>query len=248
MVSYVVDVDGKRTHIMIPIDEWENMGIDIFNKPLLFSDSHISVVTSFIKENHHLNVIEWKKAYSDFYQYYKQLNIQDILALYLFRSLVISQAYVENNNVVYKSLFTVFPIKNLLEKDGSYIKEKSLKVLQKAMRQNSEIYFIQVFKKTVDFNPEFLHKYKTENQRLRRDAERDRLFIYDLEVGYAISMYNQDIEFQNIFTNDKNITPGNLSGLIRQYIAERLYNGNKSQVSRACIEGEERLKKMYPMI
>ncbi|TKI70897.1 hypothetical protein FCU45_00460 [Sulfurimonas crateris] len=246
MVSFLMDENGKKTHAVIPIEEWEKIELyiqqDEQSEISLYPSFHIKNVLSFIKEHNDLSLSEWQTVYENFYSYYKKLDIKDVMALQLFRAGILGRAYIENNIVVYEELFKPRPIKFLIEKDGSPIKEKSLKILREAVANCSEYNFLDIFNKTVSFDPDLISDYRSEYKRLRRDAERDRMFIYDLDVLYSIQMFNSDKEFQQIFTNDENISIGEFRGLINKYIAEHLYNGNVSQVYRAAKEGAERVQ------
>lgn len=243
MVNYIVDEDGIKTHAVIPIDEWEKMQINIPEKSTSFFNSQLATVTAFIKDNNHLNINEWKEAYEKHFSYYKKLEFEDFLALHLLRTSYITDARVQDNIVLVPEGFgfSMRPVKWLLEKDGTVIKEKSLKLLKDAKKSGSEKNFLEVFHQVVYFDPDLIADYRSDYQRLRRDAERDRLFIYDLDSRYAVGAKGNDKEFEKIFTNDDDIIIGDLRRLIRKYLAKRLYNGNLSRISRAASEGEERI-------
>lgn len=249
-VNYIIDGNANKTHVVIPMDLWgkikHHVDLEEDGQIVSWPKKHMYNLMNFVKETNDLPVDKWKQAYEKFYNYYETLKLEDILALYLFRSNIWSEPQKEDLSatVTYWKTFHTYEVSSLLEKTGKVITVKTLRKIRNQISELDEQDFIKLYNKELYLHEDFITEYKSKYQRLRRSTERDRLFIYDLGEAFALSNGELNKEYRDLFTQDDDLIPGDLKGKVYEYIANRLYNGNISQVYRAAKEASDRMKEI----
>ncbi len=238
MLSYIIDEKGNKTHVVIPIEEWKRIkemeSLSSINVDS-FPEQHISNLIDFLKKIDNLPVEAWKKAYEEHYSYYEKLDVVDLMILYLFRSGELGTIFddeldhdiPEEDTSVITGGFSARRV-DIVKKDGSALDWKTYSLLREKIGISSEQEFLVHFHSHVKFADKYISLFKEKYSRLHRNAERDRLFVYDLNYLYA----------DNIVVKAQEFYPKSSTA---KYIAEHLYNSNLSQVYRATKEATERI-------
>ena len=251
MISYLVDADGNRTHAVVPIHEWENMeGKDSLSMLdfMTYPQQHVMNTISFLKTLENSSVDDWKKAYDNYFDYYNKLDMIDFMVLYLFRSGILGTQFDEDteNNMQADdtSLFDATSISRhqieVVKKDGSPFDWGAYKSIRRKIGISSEQEFLIYFHETLKFKETSIENFKGRYTRLHRNSEKDRLFIYDLNVLYGQHLVSIEGHYgKSLVTQLEHsfIEPFDIG----KYLAKYLYNGNVSQVYRATKEAHERV-------
>jgi hypothetical protein len=225
MISYIVDKDGNKTHVIIPMEEWKEnhsaMSKDrikekfVLEAPViedLCPNKHLENLLPLIEGMELLDVEDWQKEYKDFFKYMEGLKYKDIYLLYLIRNkeFIYNLTHCDNEDSL--DLFQVYyGIKKL---SGGDLTLHDCKELRKALYTLDDNDFLKYFNS----------KYKLNNikdKKIRIDAEINRLFIYDLVE-----------RFPECMTPEYEITPKEAQTKLMKF----LYNnssGAKTQVQRA---------------
>jgi len=225
MISYIVDAEGNKTHVIIPIEEWkrqhdaehkdktkDNKNLEVPTIEDLCLYRHLENLTPLVEGMELLNVEDWQQEYKDFFKYMEGLKYKDIYLLYLIRNKEFIYNLIHCDNEDSLDLFKVYyAITRLSGDDLSLHDCKELRQSLYNLNDN-------------DFLKYFNSKYKLKNvkdKKIRIDAEINRLFIYDL-----VERFPECMEL------DYDITPKDAQKKLMKY----LYNNNKgakTQVQRA---------------
>jgi len=209
----------------------------------LYPHYHIANTVEFLKKINTLKGNDWKKKYEDFFDYYNKFDIVDFMVLYLFRSIQFSTIFEEEvdanaesidaSNLLYEH-FSFYRMQ-LLKKDGLAIDWNTYVSVREKIGTSSEQEFLAYFHTKLKFDNQSIKLFKNTYKRLHRNAERDRLFIYDM-IFLLASGYIKIGKEKNFLVDISKSIPG-----MAKYLANHLYNGNVSQVYRAAKEAEERI-------
>lgn len=240
MISYIVDEDGIKTHAVVPIREWQKIKeenflstVDIISYP----DKHVEDTIEFLKTLENLSVDEWKKSYEEHYSYYNKLDIVDFMVLYLFRSgkfgTIFGEEIEQNIDAKDTILFDddmFMSTIRVIKKDGSPLDWGMYSSIRKKIGVSSEQEFLSYFHSKMKFDNDSIEYFKNRYKRLHRNAEKDRLFVYDLHVLFSDNWVK--ISYEDTFKKPEEIA---------KYLAKYLYNENISQVYRASKEAQDRI-------
>lgn len=242
MISYLVDEDGNRSHAVVPIHEWKNMQRKDYLSTLdfmTFPEKHVINILNFLETLENYSIDDWKKSYDSYFDYYNKLDMIDFMVLYLFRSGTLGTLFDEeteknmgeNDTSLFDDTDRMHMTRiQLLKKDGSMFDWGAYTSVRKKIGISSEQEFLTYFHETLKFTDTSIEYFKTKYKRLHRNSEKDRLFIYDLNVLYADSFVKPEKDF---FIEPQSVA---------KYLAKHLYNGNISQVYRATKEANERVQ------
>ena len=241
MVSYIVDESGNKTHAVVPIREWEKIKEDIYfneDKNSSYPEEHISKIINFLKDNNNQSIQSWKAHYEEYYNYYNKLDFVDFMVLYLYRSgffgVTFSDEIYENIDMNKSDLFlTHIEVSNInyVTKNDDAIDWKVYKDIRDNIAVTTEQEFLMYFHSKVKFTSESIEYFKQRYKRVHKNAERDRLFVYDIYILFGSGFVNtpKKLIFKDIEKSQA------------QYIAKHLYKDNISQVYRAGKEAQERI-------
>jgi len=92
MISYIVDEDGNKTHVIIPIEAWEQVqNVDNKEKnsqimevpPIedLCVDKHLKNLVPLVEGMELLSVEDWQKEYKEFFKYMEGLEIANLFSI-----------------------------------------------------------------------------------------------------------------------------------------------------------------------
>lgn len=245
-ILYITDNSENRTAIVIPIKEWEELQanyISLSKRELLDDKTsldwlnnlpmsclvqlvHVNEVIQLLSKMELYTKEQWLEIYSKYYIYYDSLNKKEIQLLYFFRKYLYMP---EDEEEIEKHLNFLKDEYRLSSYTGNELSLSDYKKLIDKFTKVNEISFLQYF----------LINYKiqlttSDTTRLKRKAERDRLFIYDV-----LNFLDDSIETINNVIDNDSIELGRKR--ILNNIANVLYNGNKSQVYRAKQEALNKL-------
>jgi len=241
MISYIVDENGNKTHAIVPIKQWTEIEAEMLlnqDKGSSYPEEHISNTIHFLKENRNIDVTLWKKKYELYFNYYNKLDLVDFMVLYLYRSgffgIVFDDEAYEKVDMNTSNLFlehlSLSNIKYVTKEDKS-LTWQIYKEVRDKIDSTTEQEFLLYFHSRLKFTNSSVDYFKEQYKRVHRNAERDRLFVYDLYILFG----NKHVHVPKKYLfNELEKTPA-------QYIAKYLYKENISQVYRAGKEAAERV-------
>jgi len=254
-INYMIDEDGKKTHAVVPLHIWNKIKLDAYASMKSWNGSYpctqVRKVLEFIKENQDLSSEQWQTAYEEFYAYYEKLDIEDILALYLFRSSLLACSFEDDidefagekpeGDSLYEDHFVLSRF-NILTKDGGKLPRATYNLVRERISWLTDEEFLSMFKKYLSFDKESIKEYREQHKRIRKSAERDRMFIYDVHHLFGGNICDElNNEFDMLFGNgDRN--QKDIIKEINIFLAKQLYNGNLSQVYRTAGEASQRVQ------
>jgi len=226
MVSFIVDEAGKKTHVIVPIEDWEKNNVNkhvsdnksSINIPVienLCPSKHLESLLPLIEGMERLNVDEWQKEYKEFFKYMEGLKYSDINLLYLIRNkeFIYNLSHCNDENDLDR--FIVYYGISKLSGDDLLIND--CHELNKALFTLNDAEFLKYFNS----------KYKLKNikdKKIRIDAEINRLFIYDLmerfpecmELTYDITPKEAQKKLMKFLYNDKKGAKTQVQRALRQ--------------------------------
>lgn len=219
MISYIIDENGKKTHVIIPIEMWDN------NKEEIKGNTQIEmpVIEDMCPNKHLYNLIpllegmeldsieEWQKKYHKFFKYMQGLKYKDIYLFYLIRSeeFLYNLRHCENEDAL--DLFKVYY--RISKISGDDINIADIKDLNSAVYSLSDNEFLKYFNAK--------YKVDIEDKKIRIDAEINRLFIFDVIERFPKCM---EVEYD--------ITPKEAQKKLMKFLYKNS-TGAKTQVQRA---------------
>ncbi len=178
MISYLVDEYGKRTHAVIPIDEWEAIQkLNPENQLAIDLDDIVPFMGETIVLLSSLNSADtFQNDLQNRFAYFQSLSANDIALLYLIRSPQFEQQVKHHSysQGIAELLFNDFKITGV---NGEKLSKDAFQDLKKIyMDSFSNMEFLQKFMQKFSFG-------KVDNKkRIRRDAELKRIVTYDLSL------------------------------------------------------------------
>lgn len=261
-IGYITDKNGDRTHAVIPIQEWDRIREMAYSSQHrrfeAYPVQHLKNVLEFIIKTRDLNVNDWRQKYEEFYSYYNELSVEDIMVLYIFRSGGFS---IESNDFIMQffnedneqdeaefeaMVWDASGSMGIRTVNGQEVTPTPFLLIGSSIANTSEEEFIKKFYTQLSIDFGTIDYFKHVHKRIRKEAERDRLFIYDLTVLFADDKCGLADEYAFLFTDESKPSSKDIKAAVVKYIASRLYNDNPSQVYRAAKEAVERVKTLSP--
>jgi len=212
-INYIVDEFGNTTHAIIPIAEWDSIqneknGLKSISYQVDTSLplSHVNNVLHLLRKAmiEEVDPVEWRREYESFFSYFKLLTAKDIALLFIIRNdlfnikVVDDYANASDDQILSlkKSIKKLKEIWYITKKSGDQISTDDYKNLQNKIATSSELEFITYF------NDDFLFAQPLDiGMKLKRGAERDRLFIFDIfHIFSSHRKYFQ--EFDDLYDED----------------------------------------------
>lgn len=219
MISYIVDENGNKTHVVIPIEEWDTIGVKQNNNhttmmPVFFDDcpnKQLYKMLPLIESMELDSIKDWKKQYKIFYKYMERLKSHDIEILYLIRSneFIYNISHCDNEDILDR-IILYYGISKVLD---SALTIDDCKEISRAVFTMDDETFLKFFNGK--------YKINAKDRKIRIDAEINRLFIYDLMERFPRCM---ELEYD--------ITAKEAQEKLMKYLYENK-KGAKTQVQRA---------------
>lgn len=244
-LKFIIDKDDNKTDVLIPINEWatikeiiishtkdELSKIDkekklIFNKNMIFPSSYLDILHLLAKLSDHSEK-HWLEIYNNYFKYFESLNKEDIQFLYFLRkNLFIRLDDPEEIQLHIDMLLEKYQLTNFV---GQNITINQYQDLINKCTDLNEISFLQYFSTNYK-----IILQKSDSSRIKRKAERDRLFIYDifLLLDFVSEFIKNNFDEKEIY----DYSNMNKKDIIED-LSQILYNGNKSQIYRAKQEAQ----------
>lgn len=245
MIKYLIDDDGNTTHAVVPIDEWDNIidELNDFRNEEKDKDYIKPEVTSSLGQMAMLHQIYSKypnfdamrDILDDEYKYFSSFSSNDIGLLYLVRSPEFCNFLNMHNKVELDEISKKYSDFFIYKKDGSQITADDVRDFLHTMMAATQFDHLIRW-----FNARFQFGEKISKNKIRRDADFRRLFIYDCMVLFS-KAYDKKIR------NPLSEAPGT-EGLIagnnmKIFLSQLLFKTESTlQVHRLLKEAKERIE------
>jgi len=184
MVSYIVDEAGKKTHAVIPINDWNSIVDELNDKNAkaiidgtlnLNNGTNKTVIPSIISSVSILTMLDsptFLKGLEELFWFVKSASPSEIGFMYLLRTDEFAEyIYSEFNEENIKKLHVDFHITDL---QGIPLSLEKSKKLQSIVIDNTSLDAV-----LKEFRVSYMIGAKNNQKRVRRDAEIKRFFIFD---------------------------------------------------------------------
>jgi len=233
MVSYIIDENGNKTHVVVPMEKWlyySNLAEEDIDKykntevfPIIIKDDypmkHLEKMVPLVEAMDYDSVDKWKKEYKSFFRYMEGLKHKDIDMLYLIRSDEFRNMLSKYEDAEKRNTFSFYY--SIVSRNSGNLTLKEAKELNDSLYRLNDEEFLNFFNKN--------YKHTTEDKKIRIEAEINRLFIYDLMEIYPKYM---ELEYD--------ITKKEAQAKLMKFLYEGR-KGAKTQVQRALKEANIRI-------
>jgi hypothetical protein len=228
--SYIVDKDGNNTHAVVPIEAWlvindlveacsesipKNIEIPII-VDTNYRRSQLLKLLPLVESMDYDSVEDWQKKYQEFFKYMDGLKYTEVEMLYRIRDNFFIEFLDKYKDEEARNSFSHYY--SIVSRDGTFSLEEAKELRRSVVLSDEE--FIKFFKK------KYIHD--VEDKKIRIEAERNRLFIFDL-----MELYPEQMEL------DYDITRKEAQSKLMKFI----FNGSKgakTQVQRALKQASVR--------